>query len=128
MIPLPEQLVVTLGPSDPKSEPHGMDECHSTVFSMLLEASHESHLLYVEADFWGGWGEQAAMLVHGGEIAWSRPFRPVEHIEDADEWRSPISEGLRLLGVDSQNHIDAFDAVGLQRHRKTEGWLTEPYV
>jgi hypothetical protein len=44
--------------------------------------------------------------------------------EPFDPAGSPISQVLARLGVGREGHQDEFDAVGLGRHRDTEGWLS----
>jgi len=66
---------------------------------------------YVEAEFFGGDGTQAAAVWEGGRLV----FGPVV-AQDA------INQALRLLGVMKQEHFDEFDAVNLGRHRDTDEW------
>ena len=83
--------------------------------------SHAGPAAYVEAEYFGGVGEQrAAVWDHGvlvlGALACggADPF-------PADG--SPISRALCRLGATSAGHVDEFVAVGLPRHRRTEQWL-----
>jgi hypothetical protein len=70
---------------------------------------------YVETEYFGGDGVQAAAVWEGGAIA----FGP----RQADA--GPINEALRLLGVERTTAQDEFDTVGLGRHRRNEGWIEE---
>ena len=75
---------------------------------------------YLEAEYFGGMGMQWAALWSGGSLvagphvlADGEPFPPAG---------SPISRVLAELGVERGDHFDEFDAVGLLRHRDTDGW------
>ncbi|MCB2378236.1 hypothetical protein LGH70_11615 [Hymenobacter sp. BT635] len=68
---------------------------------------------YLEADYFNGLGEQASLL-------WQARQRLV--------WGpgpGSINIMLRQLGVSAAAHHDAFDAVGLGKHRHLEDWLPE---
>lgn len=89
----------------------------------LAACSATGPVAYLEAEFFGGAGEQNAQVWDGGRVVLGplhmldgQPF-PVEG--------SPISLALRRLGVEKQGHFDEFDTIGLGRHRRTEGWLTQ---
>jgi hypothetical protein len=76
---------------------------------------------YVEAEYFGGVGEQRAAVWDGGTIVLGplhvgegQPFPPVG---------SPISQALRRLGVVASAGEDEFSAVGLDRHRHGEAWI-----
>jgi hypothetical protein len=89
----------------------------------LAEWSTGGPLAYVEAEFFGGVGEQrAAVWVDGALPERSLHVAPGESLPDQG---SPISQALRQLGVVRGTSVDEFDAVGLQRHRYTEDWAAE---
>ncbi|MFI9785820.1 hypothetical protein ACIHEI_20310 [Kitasatospora sp. NPDC051984] len=71
---------------------------------------------YVEADVFGGTGEQRAAVWLDGALA----VGPT-----TARRRGPISQVLRHLGARADGHRDEFDAVGLGRHRHLEDWLDE---
>jgi hypothetical protein len=68
---------------------------------------------YIETEYFGGTGTQAAAVWEGGKIILA-PRR-------ADI--GPINDALRLLGVTRTPTQDEFDVAGLRRHRRTEDWL-----
>jgi hypothetical protein len=65
--------------------------------------------------------QRVAVWAHG-----SLALGPLTEGDDEDELapslHSPISRTLAFLGAVRGNHYDEFDAVGLNRHRKTNNW------
>jgi len=90
---------------------------------VLAAWSHSGPMAYIEADYFGGTGQQRAGVWDEGRLA----FGPLHN--GADEpfpaEGSPISQALRHLGAQRGNQGDEFDAVGLIRHRDTEDWIKE---
>jgi hypothetical protein len=85
------------------------------VAAQLCEWSRHGPVGYVEADYFGGTGDQGACGWNGGDLA----FEPLRQ----DRLPSPISQLLRWLGVQQGDAHDEFEAVGLDRHRDTRDWL-----
>ncbi|MGW1894207.1 hypothetical protein ACWCP6_28790 [Streptomyces sp. NPDC002004] len=76
---------------------------------------------YVEAEYFGGVGEQRAAVWDGGTLV----LGPL-HVEEGQPFPpagSPISQALRRLGVAAGADEDEFSAVGLDRHRHGEAWI-----
>ncbi|MFF5451975.1 hypothetical protein ACFY40_12135 [Streptomyces sp. NPDC012950] len=78
----------------------------------------------VEADFWGGDGEQTAALWRAGVREWG-PVRASEFSGPRRDW--PINAALARLGVapagpGAPDHRDLFAEVGLGRGRDEEDW------
>ncbi|MET7347724.1 hypothetical protein [Streptomyces mirabilis] len=76
---------------------------------------------YVEAEYFGGVGEQRAAVWNGGSIV----LGPL-HVEEGQPFPpagSPISQALRRLGAVASAGEDEFSAVGLDRHRHGEAWI-----
>ncbi|MFK0194549.1 hypothetical protein [Kitasatospora sp. NPDC090308] len=84
----------------------------------LAAWSADGPVAYVEADIWGGTGDQYALAWTGGALT----LGPLT--DRTPVGPSAISRALRHLGVSGEGHRDEFDAVGLGRHRRTESWLT----
>jgi hypothetical protein len=70
---------------------------------------------YVETDYFGGHGDQAATVFVRGQRVLRRPRAAI----------GPINDALTLLGVTTAALGDAFDTIGLGRHRQTGLWLAE---
>lgn len=92
-------------------------------FEETLTAWSASGLVaYVEAEYFGGVGEQRAAVWDGGTIV----LGPL-HVNEGEPFPSagsPISQALRRLGVVAGAGEDEFSAVGLHRHRHSEAWIT----
>ena len=84
-------------------------------FGRNLSKKTKSRIVYAEADYFGGWGDQSSVVWENGE--------ELLHAVRADK---AINQALRLLGVQcAEEEVDEFDTVGLGRHRRIEGWLTD---
>ena len=83
---------------------------HHSLASWLEEISQEGRAAYVEAEFFGGEGSQACVCAERGVL--ESPYLG----QDA------INRALAFLGVTKGAHLDEFDALGLGKHRSTEGW------
>ena len=86
--------------------------------NLLMRLSTSSPILYFETDYHGGVGGQSAILFRGGHVV----FGPEHHFGTKLPNLTPISEALELMGIGSTD-VDAFEAVGLSKHRNTEDWL-----
>ncbi|WP_371655920.1 MULTISPECIES: hypothetical protein [unclassified Streptomyces] len=76
---------------------------------------------YVEAEYFGGVGEQRAAVWAEGAVV----LGPL-HVPEDQPFGSagnPISQALRRLGVVAGAATDEFAAVGLHRHRRSEDWI-----
>jgi hypothetical protein len=89
--------------------------------SALAACSANGPVAYVEAEYFGGVGEQSVEVWDSGKVVLG-PLSLAEKapIPAAD---TPISQALRRLGVTKGDYHDEFDAVGLGRHRDTDDWL-----
>ncbi|MFD7781684.1 hypothetical protein ACFV4Q_01000 [Streptomyces nojiriensis] len=88
---------------------------------LLAEWSVGGPLAYVEAEYFGGVGEQHAAVWAGGAIVLG-PLH-VQEGQPAPPAGSPISQALRRLGLLTIGAEDEFSAAGLGRHRHSGGWI-----
>ncbi|QLJ02991.1 hypothetical protein HZZ00_19700 [Streptomyces sp. NEAU-sy36] len=90
-------------------------------FEKTLAAwSARGPMAYVEAEYFGGVGEQRAAVWSAGDIV----LGPL-HVGEGQPLPpagSPISQALRRLGVVAEVGEDEFSAMGLDRHRHSEAW------
>ncbi|MFC4516422.1 MULTISPECIES: hypothetical protein [Streptomyces] len=89
--------------------------------TLLVQWSFAGPIAYVEAEYFGGVGEQRAVVWAAGSLALGPLGTPKKWSTRAV---SPISQALRRLGVQKSLGEDEFDAVGLDRHRNNEDWIS----
>lgn len=110
-----------LAPDDDFDEPNERARCidhASTSFAWIAElctrasARPGARLAYVEADSFGGRGNQAAAVWEAGQ----RVLGPIVEA-------SAINQALARIGVLRRGFDDEFSTLELGRHRITEEWL-----
>jgi hypothetical protein len=79
------------------------------------QLSRSGPVAYVETDYFGGAGDQAATGWSGGQRVLRRARAGV----------GPVNAALRWLGVQPSGFQDEFETVGLGRYRETGSWLVE---
>jgi len=103
----------------------------SGLFPELIAIAHQHAdplpLAYVETDYFGGVGTQAAILWDGNHIY--GPFQSNTRYEQGElhavpAGERPINQVLQRLGVQRGTAFDEFDALGLGRFRSNEAWIT----
>jgi len=96
----------------------------SLVAELLAQVSRAGPLAYVEADFFGGVGEQRAAVWEAGALVWGPTG--IEPQQATPPEGTPISQALRRIGVTRADPVwDEFDALGLRRYRHTDDWLRD---
>ncbi|WP_433530350.1 hypothetical protein ACQPYA_29990 [Micromonospora sp. CA-263727] len=127
LLPVTWQLVqeLTGTPPDYATDEPGPEHPFTLILSAeLTEAlagwSQRGPLAYVEADFAGGTGHQAAAVWLGGALAWGPRF---DAAFDGPRPDWPINGALVELGAEPGRWIDPFAELGLHVERSTEGWL-----
>ncbi|QNP67803.1 hypothetical protein [Streptomyces genisteinicus] len=89
--------------------------------TVLAQWSGTGPIAYVEAEFFGGVGEQRAAVWAGGSLVLG-PLGELAGTPSSDAV-SPVSQALRRLGARRGLHGDEFEAVGLDRHRSNDDWI-----
>ncbi|MFF5499323.1 hypothetical protein [Streptomyces aquilus] len=88
---------------------------------LLAQWSAAGPVAYVEVEYFGGSGGQRAAVWEGGTLA----LGPLEHgTRRGLRTVSPVSQALRRLGARRSLGEDEFSAVGLDRHRHTDDWIS----
>jgi hypothetical protein len=80
----------------------------------LSSLSRDGALAYVETDYFGGTGSQAAAVFHQGKVALKLALPDSRELARRED---PINAALRMLGVEAAEGLDEFDTVGLGRFR-----------
>lgn len=97
-----------------------------TLLDFGLSLSAQQPIAYVEADFFGGIGDQHAVLWHEGNVV----LLPVTNGFMSEDYKkhgfmflkdAPINSVLRLLGVQIET-IDEFASLGLMMERAMRDW------
>ncbi|PXA91489.1 hypothetical protein DMC47_25625 [Nostoc sp. 3335mG] len=83
----------------------------------LRQASVGGQLAYIETNYFGGAGSQAAALFRDGAVV-MRAAKPIDRLPAHED--HPINSALRHLGVAASRDMDEFDALGLGRFRDLE--------
>ncbi len=88
--------------------------------ALVEAASAGGALAYVEADYVGREGVQAAAVWRRGHLAIGPLLlgRREEFVADL----APLNVALRALGVAAAGRSDEFTVAGLDRHRRTADW------
>jgi hypothetical protein len=111
MLPLTAKIRETLTlPFCPLTDGDG--QLPFELIALCAAVSENGSVAYVEAEFFGGDGTQAAAIFKNG-----KELGPTFVATEA------INGALAAIGVQRLNHKDEFDALELGRHRDTEKWL-----
>lgn len=92
----------------------GVEQMPAPIAAICREFSANGRIAYVEAEYFGGEGVQAAVLWEKG-----LPVGDIERSHDA------INRVLRVLGVDAGAALDEFEALNLGQHRQTDKWALD---
>ncbi|MDO0930148.1 hypothetical protein QQY24_34385 [Streptomyces sp. TG1A-8] len=90
--------------------------------TLLAQWSAAGPIAYVEAEYFGGVGEQRAAVWADGALALGPLDEPTK--KRFSRAVSPISQALRRLGARRSLGEDEYEAVGLGRHRSNEDWIS----
>ncbi len=127
LLPVTPQLVAELTGAPPDYAAGEPDPEHP--FTLVLSPaltdvlagwSRRGPVAYVEAEFAGGHGRQAAAVWLDGEPVWGPRL---DTALDGPRERWPINAALVELGVEPGRWIDPFAELGLHVERDTAGWL-----
>jgi len=89
---------------------------------VLAEWSGEGSVAYVEAEYFGGAGEENVAVWRDEQLVLG-PLHLVEGELPSGEG-TPVCRALRELGVRAGEREDEYTAAGLGKHRNTEGWAS----
>lgn len=127
LLPVTSQLVeeLTGAPLDYAVEEPTPERPFTLVLSTALtetlaDWSRQGPVAYVEAEFAGGVGHQAAAVWLGGQRIWGPRF---DSAFDGPRGRWPINAALVEVGVEPGPWVDLFAELGLHVERNTAGWL-----
>ena len=116
MVPVTDDLIDSFNTGQVEAW-SGLPGCHflsTALADVLVSLSERGLVAYVEAEYFGGMGEQCSIVWQNRQVVMGPMNRA-----------GAINKALRLLGVRRSFVKDEFDVLGLGRHRETEDWLEE---
>jgi hypothetical protein len=121
-LPITDQLA---GDDEPAPFPN-LERLTTRLAEWAGAVSRQFPLAYIETDYFGGDGGQAAIGWRGGQVV-AGPWQTTDGL-GPERTRTPLLEGainrvVRVLGVCRGETRDEFDALGLGWHRSNEKWL-----
>ncbi|WDM10583.1 hypothetical protein J3S85_02875 [Streptomyces lavenduligriseus] len=119
LVPMTDELVNAVAGGG-GAEVLGFQRLSAGFERLLAGWSVAGPLAYVEAEHFGGVGEERAVVWAGGGLVPGPLDAPVKRRFSRPV--GPVSQALRRLGARRRLGGDEFDAVGLDRHRWTDGW------
>lgn len=122
LIPVTPEVAAALHCSHVRPPPEtGFRGLTAGVYGALRVASMAGPIGYLEADYTGRDGWQAATVFAEGEIVYGPAYlHPSEGFPPRGA--APIAEALRRLGAIAVGRHDEFVMVGLGRYRNTTAW------
>lgn len=127
LLPVTSQLIEELTgvPPDYAVEEPAPERPFTLVLSTALTGtlanwSRQGPVAYVEAEFTGGVGHQAAAVWLDGQRSWGPRF---DSVFDGPRGQWPINAALVEVGVEPGPWVDLFAELGLHVERNTAGWL-----
>ena len=109
LIPLTDDLYDEIGSGD---EIDRFQKLSPAVEQWAMEISRDTPIAYIEAEFFGGFGGQ-------GAVVWSGKTRVMGPIHS----KNAINHVLRYFGIQVGTAYDEFDAIKLGQHRDTQDWI-----
>ena len=89
----------------------------------LSAASTTSPVAYIETEYFGGTGTQAAIVWNNGTVTMEPALYETPSDLDLPLMEQPINRALAILEVTCEpGQVDLFDTVGLGKFRSTEEW------
>jgi hypothetical protein len=112
---LPDFVAGELGPEQP------FELVLSPALAGLFAGwSRSGPVAYLEAEFSGGTGRQAAAVWLAGAMSWGPCF---DDVLEAPREQWPLNAALARIGAEPGPWIDPFAELGLHLERNTDGWL-----
>ena len=111
LFPITNHVMEELGISELNMlEPnHKLSE---VIFNLCRSLSKNGPVAYVEAEYFGGDGDQGSASFINGQL-----------VLGPTVGNGSINQALSLLGVKKEDSKDEFEAISLPKYRDTEKWL-----
>ena len=123
------QEAATIYPSQETESFAEFYDLTDSVAQLGAQMSQQTPVAYIETEYWGGDGTQAAIVWHQRKVI-LRPYtRQLDWRQDRVTKlavrRGPISIALNRMGVELDEELDEYDALGLGRFRSNEDWIAQ---
>ncbi|GAA4935461.1 hypothetical protein [Actinoplanes utahensis] len=132
LVPLTDEIVAAiLGDADETEAVDGFYDLTAGIAEWARQRSVHGDVAYAHVEFFAGTGFHAAVAWRAGAVAWGPVFtanatgEAEDHYEIVGRDDMAVNALLRWLGVDRGDAFDEFAAVGLDRHRWTDGWAAD---
>jgi hypothetical protein len=116
-VPITDAMV---DPSEPVSSQQMFSELTRRLEEWGLACSANFSIVYLETEYFGGLGSQAAIVWRAGKTV----FGPAREKAMQATLERPINGVLRCIGVQRGTMSDEFQAIGLHRFRNDDDWLS----
>ena len=111
LVPLVQEFLEEL---DDKSEPFPVKiYVPEKLVARIVQISNTTPLAYIQADIFGGFGDQGAIVWDAGQVVYKQITSRIGAINGA----------LHKLGIQKTIEQDEFDCLGLGRYRWTNDWV-----
>ena len=133
MLPVTDTLRQEAATIYPSQEIQPFEEFYDLTDSVArlgAQMSRHTPVTYIETEYWGGDGTQAAVIWHRGKVV-LRPYMKEldwrqDQVSKLAVRRGPVSIALSRLGVKVDKELDEYAALGLGRFRSNEDWIEQP--
>ncbi|MFN2451697.1 MAG: hypothetical protein ABR541_05025 [Candidatus Dormibacteria bacterium] len=127
LVPLTDELFDELASATGQTHDDAFAKFPPGLDPVLAELSRTAPIAYVEANYFGGMGSQAAALWQGGDLRYGPERIDDDVVDPRPISERPVNRALRRLGVRvDPDALDEWDTVRLSRHADSEDWLNEP--
>lgn len=115
LIPYTEEFYDELNQFEKSADFEGFYLLNEKLFNYLLSKSVVDPVAYIEADYFGGVGQQSAIMVGDEKV--------ILDVRAGDSEYGPVNLVLKEFGIIRESNLDEWDTVGLLRYRDTDDWL-----
>lgn len=126
LVPLTDELFDELAEDSGATHEEAFAKFPPGLDRVLAELSRIAPVAYVEANYFGGMGSQAAAVWQGGALRYGPERIDDDVVEPRPISERPVNRALRRLGVRvDPEALDEWDTVRLGRHTDSEDWLED---
>lgn len=113
LVPAPMEMLRHLYADEPV-----LDAVRDVLGPLVAPASALGPIAYLHAELYDEEGSEGVIIWHGGQVVF-------ESFEDPTSGPGPIDRGLAALGIEGRPDHDAYELLGLGRHRTLNAWITD---